>query len=78
MNPITTLSLAHIGKRIRITDDSITLTGTLLAIDAERQTIYERNFNGEETITPGSWENITVTVGPNQINLSAQAKWEDA
>lgn len=78
MNPITTLSLAHIGQRVRIVDDSITLTGVLTAIDAEREVIHERTWGGDETIVAGAWSNITITVGPNRINISDTAEWEPA
>lgn len=78
MNPIASMSLAHIGTQVRVVDDSITLTGTLIAIDAEREVIHDQTWVGDETIVAGAWENITVTVGPNQINLSPSAEWEPA
>lgn len=78
MNAITTLTIGHIGKKIRIVDDGVTLTGTLFAIDAERQAIHERYFNGEESVSAGAWENITVTVGINRVNLHPEAQWEPA
>jgi hypothetical protein len=79
LSPITTLTLAHIGKQVRIVDESITLTGTLLAIDAERKQIHESYLCTEgDRLTAGAWENITVTVGPNRVNLHPDAQWEEA
>lgn len=78
MNPITTLAIGHIGKKVRIVDESVTLTGILFAIDAERQAIHERAFSGEESVSVGAWENITVTVGINRVNLHPGAQWEEA
>lgn len=79
MNPINSLALAHIGTQVRIVDENITLTGILLAIDAERAVIHEGVLCVDgERLTAGGWENITVTVGPNRINISDTAEWEEA
>ena len=78
MNPISTLTIGHIGSRVRIVDESITLAGILYAVDAEKAQVVDHRMDGNAIEMAGGWENITVTVGINRVNLHPDATWEPA
>ena len=78
MKPITELTIGHVGKTIRVTDQDIDVTGTLYRIDAERVLIHEGNWAGHSRTHPGPWYELALTIGGNRICVTQTAQWEPA
>ena len=76
MNPIISLSLAHIGTRITVHDRGSTITGPLMAIEAARETAVLGVLGGVEQAEPGAWDHIILIIGDIRVGVREDAERE--
>ena len=78
MKPITDLTIGHVGKTIRVTDDGLDVTGTLdhLKVDVDVETIY---VGLERRVFRETYHfDITLHISGNTIRPTLNAQWEPA
>lgn len=75
MSPITTLALADIGHRITIVDGGNTVSGPLTGISGRRDAAVIQFGDGSE-VRAGSWDEIVLSIGDVQMEVSDTAKWK--
>ena len=78
MKPITELTIGHVGKTIRVTDDGLDVTGTLhhLEVNVDTETIYV-GLERRVSRTTHHFE-ITLHISGNTIRPTLNARWEEA
>lgn len=76
MKPITELTIGHVGKTIRVTDDGMDITGTLdhLEVNVDTETIY---VGLERRVSRRTHHfEITLHISGNTIRATLDAQWE--
>ena len=79
MKPITELTIGHVGKTIRVTDDDMDITGTLDNLKVNVWINYIRAVRRLETVTlrENRTYEIEFILSGHTIKPTLNAQWEE-